>query len=698
MNSVSLKIVLIFFLSLVSSVSLFASKPILIDKTLTMRNISGEIDYIEDAHKALTFTDIVQRTSLKWTGSSHRYINFGYTKSQFWFRFTVDNRTDATLPWLLEIDFPPLDLIELYAPDESGRYNVRTTGDTRPFSTRDVEDISYIFTMSQKPGAMTCYIRIDSLDSVNFNLNILSPDYYLTRLHNDIPIYWIYFGIMIIMALYNLSIFILTRDRGYIYFSIFIVIFALFEFNFKGFASQYLWPGATWWASHANPFLVCMIILSLDLFLIEFIGFKDRFPKLYFPVLTLIILIPSLFAIYTLFVNVQSGLMAIYGLTLFNLLQLGVIGTYVAFIQKPPSRQARIAIAAFSMYCVAIPIVVFTMLGFLPANFFTRWALQLGSAIVVLLFSLGLADKINMMRSIIQKAERKYRHLVESTADIIFTLDDDNNILSMNRAVKAHLRFEPEELINTNFTDLLHGSWDKNYDIKQQMLHEYISDLKKKKKVSARFRATMKDKYNHEPKEFTVHLEYTGDKDTGYAILGKASQVIDDALTNFLVSERYTYNLNNYLSNAELMSQRLVRNLYRFTDAPTISFIRTALCDAIINSIEHGNLKLTFEEKTAAQHDGSYFDLLKKRQMDPALNEKKVCVEYSLDEDGVVYEISDEGEGFDHKSMIEGDPENPDQSVLGHGRGILIIMHAFDVVKFNERGNQVLLIKYFKKF
>ncbi len=139
----------------------------------------------------------------------------------------------------------------------------------------------------------------------------------------------------------------------------------------------------------------------------------------------------------------------------------------MAFIQKPPSRQARLGIIAFFMFSLGIPIVSFTMLGFLPSNFFTRWAMQLGSSIVVVLFSLGIADKINRMKFGIQKAERKYSHLIESTRDIIFTLDDDNKILSMNRAVKDHLGFHPEELVNTNFADLIQEPWGKTVNIKQ---------------------------------------------------------------------------------------------------------------------------------------------------------------------------------------------------------------------------------------
>jgi two-component system, sensor histidine kinase LadS len=341
--------------------------------------------------------------------------------------------------------------------------------------------------------------------------------------------------------------------------------------------------------------------------------------------------------------------------------------------------------------------LILTMVGILPANFFTRWALQFGTTTTILLLSFGMADKINRMKSIILTGEKRYTHLVESTSDIIFTLDDNDIILSMNSAVRNHLGFSPEDLINTDFLDMIQETWSRKTNIARKIVEEYISDLRNKRRKNVQFRTTMKSKYIHEPKDLTVTMEYTGDMGTGYTILGKATPIIDDALSQFLRSERYTYDLNNYLGNAELISQRLTRNLYKYTSPDVIAQIRLALREAIVNSIEHGNLCLSFEEKTKSQINGDYFDIVKQRQTDPAFADKKVQIDYSMNEDRVVYRIKDEGEGFDYASMLEVDMSNPENLTLEHGRGLVMITSAFDEVKFNRRGNQILLVKYFKK-
>jgi two-component system, sensor histidine kinase LadS len=524
---------------------------------------------------------------------------------------------------------------------------------------------------------------------------MLSSTSYLERLHKDLAIYWIYFSFMIVMAIYSLCIFILVRDLDYLYFTFFVFIYALFEFNFKGFASWLLWPDSTWWTSHANPIFICLITIFINLFLYEFTGFKYRFKKIYKPLISSLVFFPLLVAILSLFINIQLSLMLTFVLSLSILIVIIIFGIYMAFFQKPPSRQARIVIIAFSIYVITTPIVIFTMIGVLPVNFFTRWVSQLGSFIFIVLLSIGIADKINFMKNIIQKAEQKYRHLVESTSDIIFTLDDNNNILSINSAVRPHLGFKAEELVNTNFLELIQESSDKNYNITRQSVLENIIELKNKKEGTVRFILAMKVKYIYEPKEMKVNLEYAGYKDTEYAIMGKASPVAIDTHSEFLESERYTYNLNNYLTNAELLSQRLVRNLHKFADASAISDIKIAVCETIINSIEHGNLNLSFREKTEALAAGKYFDLIRERQMDRVFSKRKINIEYSLNQERVAYKISDEGDGFNYKWIFDSDPLNPDDIARAHGRGLMMVKNTFDVVKFNQKGNQILLVKYF---
>jgi len=124
----------------------------------------------------------------------------------------------------------------------------------------------------------------------------------------------------------------------------------------------------------------------------------------------------------------------------------------------------------------------------------------------------------------------------------------------------------------------------------------------------------------------------------------------------------------------------------------SLTGLKTGLYEMIINAIEHGNLDITFEEKSYALEKDAYNELLAERFHDPLYQNRKVSIDYEMDDEKLRFTIRDEGKGFDWESVTyEDDMETLNRP---HGRGILMTRFYFDEVKFNDSGNEVTLIKY----
>ena len=82
--------------------------------------------------------------------------------------------------------------------------------------------------------------------------------------------------------------------------------------------------------------------------------------------------------------------------------------------------------------------------------------------------------------------------------------------------------------------------------------------------------------------------------------------------------------------------------------------------------------------------------------MKPDLGRRKVLIDYSVNSERVCYTVTDEGSGFDHKEFLEKNDDIINTMLLSHGRGLSMTVNTFDEVIFNEKGNSVNLIKYFK--
>jgi two-component system, sensor histidine kinase LadS len=170
-----------------------------------------------------------------------------------------------------------------------------------------------------------------------------------------------------------------------------------------------------------------------------------------------------------------------------------------------------------------------------------------------------------------------------------------------------------------------------------------------------------------------------------------------ESVITCLDRRNHVYSIDNHLAAAEDMTQLATRNLKRFMDLKQAKLVRIALREMIINAIEHGNLGISYREKSQAMIDDSYFEFVAKRRLAPECRDRRVTVSFSVEDDRLVYVITDEGNGFDHKKIVGNRSRDANRHMLAHGRGISMAKNIFDSVRFNKKGNQVRLVKKFQK-
>ncbi len=71
---------------------------------------------------------------------------------------------------------------------------------------------------------------------------------------------------------------------------------------------------------------------------------------------------------------------------------------------------------------------------------------------------------------------------------------------------------------------------------------------------------------------------------------------------------------------------------------------------------------------------------------------KKVELELTLGENELMFTITDQGQGFDSENLD--DPTAPENLEKAGGRGIYIIKHLSDEVKFEDEGRKTILTFY----
>ena len=142
----------------------------------------------------------------------------------------------------------------------------------------------------------------------------------------------------------------------------------------------------------------------------------------------------------------------------------------------------------------------------------------------------------------------------------------------------------------------------------------------------------------------------------------------------------------SYLSKVVAYLGRELSNNYPGYELP-LTEIKLALYESLANALEHGNLEITFEEKTKAMAAGDgIHGLLNERLKDPKLGERKIHIRAEYHQSHAYYAVRDEGPGFDPQALIN--RPVADTSAL-HGRGITLIRHYMDEVSWNDSGNEI---------
>jgi DNA-binding response OmpR family regulator len=112
------------------------------------------------------------------------------------------------------------------------------------------------------------------------------------------------------------------------------------------------------------------------------------------------------------------------------------------------------------------------------------------------------------------------------------------------------------------------------------------------------------------------------------------------------------------------------------------------LTELLVNAVEHGNLGITYEEKTELNASGGWDAEVRRRMALPENAGKQVLLEMERDADELRFRIRDDGPGFNWSGFLEVDPR---RAFDNHGRGIAIARAmSFDSVEYIGSGSEVI--------
>lgn len=424
-------LIVVLFTTTTFTINAKSSQQLVLDSSTIKTDIYDDLYVLYDDEQTLTIDDV---SSPNFENEFIHYDRIiqktGYHNSIRWLRFEVANNTEHS-DWILEFAFSLIYVIDLYTVDENGITHIQTTGSNFPFHNREIKNRYFALNLEVEPqDSQTYYVAVNGGGDLYPPIRIWDETSFLEKTQVEFSLLGLFYGMILVMIMYNFFLFFALRIKSYLYYVIAITFTLIGNLSADGLAYQYLWPNAPIWNAHASVFWVTITCIFILIFTHNFLDSDIYVPKFKWYVYGLISLNTLVLIILVFSRNLATNLM-----TIVTLLTFLVVLT-VGFISlKRGARQARFFVVGWVIFLVGVSITILERIAIIPYSTFTEYAGQITLAFEVMLLSFALADKINLMR--IEKSQAKQEAL-ESQKTVMESLQKADELKDDFLAVTSH--------------------------------------------------------------------------------------------------------------------------------------------------------------------------------------------------------------------------------------------------------------------
>lgn len=440
------------------------------------------LTFYEDISNEMELADILSPEL-----SGKLKINPDFSKNQFstentyWVKVAIQKTPSSNKQWLLEFYDQTIDEITAYIPTEAGFRELKL-GDQAPFKDRVFSHKNFqIPVENQTSGIDTYYFKIKSSQKADVRIAFRSYNRFIYYALNEYFLYGIFYGMILIISLYNGLIYLAIKEVKYLYYVFYLLSVGIFAACVDGIAFQYLWPDHPAWNQPASGLFSYMIVVSALLFSTHFLNLKRRFPSMHriFQVILLAktILFAAGIAYFPKLLEIQIYDIIPFFLILFSSIYVWVKGYSVA----------RLFVVAYAILFIGVALKSLVHTAIIPHSTVLYYSLHIAFLMEMLLLTLALGDRVKILK------ENRDRALLRSLrqAEANAKLKD-----KVNQELEVRVKERTEELAKKNqlLLDYNQQILEKDEEIKRMnsLLDKDIWKLKSQIKENLQARITNK--------------------------------------------------------------------------------------------------------------------------------------------------------------------------------------------------------------
>jgi two-component system, sensor histidine kinase LadS len=358
---------------------------------------------LEDKTRKLTFKEILLADSsfINCPPNLSHTENFN---SAYWLKIYFKNESAAHNKYIIESFDPHINYLELYLQNNQGDFILHKAGNYEPYNNREYHHKNFVYDIDL-PGdtslTKVIYIRMVADRSLFLYTRIASNEFFLHYALNEYYLLGMYYGMILIMALYNFLMFLSVREKSYIFYVLYVLTGGMMSLLEDGTGFQYLWPehpDLNRWIYIFTPFL---FLVFFTFYGKTFLEIKRQAPKLN-KIIDISLILYFSYLVIDVYISGKPAVFAIFMIP-FMIMYFAAIMVF-----RKGYRPARYFILGYSFVIISFILYLLRTKGLLgPGDAFSVYAFNYGLIFEIVIFSLALSDRVRIIRKEREEAQKK---------------------------------------------------------------------------------------------------------------------------------------------------------------------------------------------------------------------------------------------------------------------------------------------------
>ncbi|AMR30728.1 chromosome partitioning protein ParA [Mucilaginibacter sp. PAMC 26640] len=355
----------------------------------------GELEWFKDTSNKLTFDDIVKSYGSEFSKNTAPTPQITDATASYWYRIKLDQRLSTRNNWVLEFFDQTIDSIAVYEPDKDNTYKATLLGSNRPFSKRLYRHKNFTLDLDHGPKTENVYyFRLRSHQSANVIIVLKSVNWFIAYALDEYFFFGIFYGMILVFGLYNLTMFIAMRQRQYLYYVVYNLSIGLYEMCTDGIAYQYLWEMAPQWNHYAYGISLFLASTFAMLFAQSLLNLKENAPR-FNKILIAVVTVRTVFFVLCLLIDKNW-----FSYKIIEIVPLSVAFASGCYVLYKGYRPARFFVIGYSFLFAGFIIksLIALNLGWFPVTAINFYSLSFCFIMEMLFITFAIGDRVRMLK------------------------------------------------------------------------------------------------------------------------------------------------------------------------------------------------------------------------------------------------------------------------------------------------------------